>query len=80
MPGHMGTDRRTVQNLLVVGKRPEDGVILISGSVPGFNGGMVIIRPAKKKGTPSEELAKAEARKAAAGKSAGKGAAPAKKK
>lgn len=72
MPGHMGTTRATVQNLQIVARRKEDNVLLISGSVPGHNGAMVIVRPAKKKGTPSEEIAKAEARKAAAGKSAGK--------
>jgi large subunit ribosomal protein L3 len=72
MPGHMGTTRSTIQNLQIVARRKEDGVLLVSGSVPGHNGAMVIIRPAKKKGTPSEEAAKAEARKAAAGKSAGK--------
>lgn len=49
MPGHMGDVRRTVQNLKVVAVRPEDGVILISGAVPGPKGGYLTIRPAKKK-------------------------------
>jgi len=49
MPGHMGTTRITVQNLKVVAVRPEDGVILISGAVPGAKGGYLTIRPAKKK-------------------------------
>jgi large subunit ribosomal protein L3 len=49
MPGHMGTTRTTVQNLKVVAVRPEDGVILISGAVPGSKGGYVTVRPAKKK-------------------------------
>ena len=48
MPGHMGDDRVTVQNLKVVQVRPEEGVILISGAVPGANGGYVVIRPVKK--------------------------------
>ena len=48
MPGHMGDDRVTVQNLHVVQVRPEEGVILISGAVPGANGSYVVIRPAKK--------------------------------
>ena len=48
MPGHMGDERVTVQNLKVVQVRPEEGVILISGAVPGANGGYVVIRPAKK--------------------------------
>ena len=49
MPGHMGDVPRTVQNLKIVAVRPEDGVILVSGAVPGAKGGYVTIRPAKKK-------------------------------
>jgi len=49
MPGHMGTTKTTTQNLKVVSVRPEDGVILISGAVPGTKGSYVTVRPAKKK-------------------------------
>ena len=49
MPGHMGTTKITTQNLKVVAVRPEDGVILISGAVPGTKGSYVTVRPAKKK-------------------------------
>lgn len=49
MPGHMGTTRTTVQNLKIVAVRPEDGVILVSGAVPGAKGGYVTVRHAKKK-------------------------------
>jgi large subunit ribosomal protein L3 len=48
MPGHMGVARRTVQNLKVEAVRPEDGVVLVSGNVPGNKGTLVVIRPAKK--------------------------------
>jgi len=48
MPGHLGDERITVQNLQVVQVRPEEGVILISGAVPGAIGGYVVIRPAIK--------------------------------
>ncbi len=48
MPGHMGDERVTVQNLRVIQVREADGVILISGAVPGANGGYVVVRPAKK--------------------------------
>lgn len=48
MPGHLGDERITVQNLRVVQVRAEEGVILISGAVPGANGGYVIVRPAIK--------------------------------
>lgn len=49
MPGHMGTDLTTVQNLKIVAVRPEDGVILVSGAVPGPKNGYLTVRPAKKK-------------------------------
>jgi large subunit ribosomal protein L3 len=53
MPGHMGVDNRTIQNLQVVAARPEDQILLISGSIPGPKGGLVIVRPAKKKPAPA---------------------------
>lgn len=48
MPGHMGDERVTVQNLSVIQIRPEQGIILINGAVPGAKGTYVVIRPAKK--------------------------------
>lgn len=48
MPGHMGDRRVTVQNLVVVQVREEDGIILIEGAVPGANGTFVTVRPAIK--------------------------------
>jgi large subunit ribosomal protein L3 len=48
MPGHMGVVRRTTQNLRVVQVRQDDGVLLVSGAVPGAIGSFVIIRPGKK--------------------------------
>jgi large subunit ribosomal protein L3 len=49
MPGHMGDERVTVQNLQVLQVREEEKVILISGAVPGANGSYVVVRPALKK-------------------------------
>ena len=49
MPGRMGNERKTVQNLKVVQVRKDDQVILVSGPVPGAKGSYVVIRPAKKK-------------------------------
>jgi large subunit ribosomal protein L3 len=63
MPAHMGMDRITVQNLKVVARREADGILLISGSVPGANGSYVVIRPAKKKSDHATETVKAETRK-----------------
>lgn len=48
MPGHMGDERKTVQNLRVVQVRADENVILVAGAVPGPNGGYVLVRPAKK--------------------------------
>jgi large subunit ribosomal protein L3 len=48
MPGHMGQKRRTTQNLQIVQSRPEEGVLLVSGAVPGSTGSYVIVRPAIK--------------------------------
>ncbi len=54
MPGHDGFRRRTTQSLKVVQVRPDDGVILIAGAVPGPNGGMIVVSPAvKKKSAPT---------------------------
>jgi large subunit ribosomal protein L3 len=48
MPGHLGSERVTVQNLQVMQVREAEKIILISGAVPGPNGGYVIVRPAVK--------------------------------
>src|ERR1700719_5292858 len=48
MPGHMGDERVTVQNLQVMQVREAEKVILISGAVPGCNGSYVVVRPAIK--------------------------------
>jgi large subunit ribosomal protein L3 len=49
MPGQMGDKRVTTQNLKVIQVRPEENLILVKGSVPGANGGIVVIREALKK-------------------------------
>ncbi|MSR64679.1 MAG: 50S ribosomal protein L3 [Verrucomicrobiae bacterium] len=48
MPGQMGNERCTVQNLEVIQVRETDNALLIRGAIPGPNGGYVIVRPAKK--------------------------------
>lgn len=42
MPGHMGQEKRTVQNLRVVKILPEKNLILVKGAVPGANGDDVV--------------------------------------
>ena len=44
MPGHMGNRRQTVQNLMVVGVRPEQNLILVKGAVPSSKNGIVLIK------------------------------------
>ncbi len=58
MPGHMGDERVTVQNLQVLQVREADKVILISGAVPGANGSYVVVRPALKKPAAAAEASK----------------------
>jgi len=48
MPGHMGDERVTVNNLKVVQVRESDNVLLVSGAVPGSRGTYVVVRPARK--------------------------------
>ncbi|MCW5829458.1 MAG: 50S ribosomal protein L3 [Deltaproteobacteria bacterium] len=48
MPGHMGVDKVTTQNLKVVQVRPDENVILIQGSVPGPINGIVYVQKARK--------------------------------
>lgn len=44
--GHMGLDRVTVRNLQVVKVDPDQHLLLVKGSIPGANGGYVIVRKA----------------------------------
>ena len=48
MPGKMGHERVTVQNVRVVRVDLENQVLLVNGSVPGPRSGIVTIRPAVK--------------------------------
>jgi len=59
MPGHLGDERVTVQNLQVMQVRESEKVILISGAVPGSNGSYVVVRPAIK--NPAAQASKPQA-------------------
>ena len=50
MPGHMGVDRVTQQNLQVVKVNTEEHVLLVRGSVPGHSGTVVIVKKSLKRG------------------------------
>jgi len=49
MAGHMGSVRRTVQNLEVVRIDAERSLLLIKGAVPGADGSDVVVLPSVKK-------------------------------
>lgn len=48
MSGHMGVVRRTTENLKVIEIDAARNLLLISGAVPGSEGGEVIVRPSVK--------------------------------
>jgi large subunit ribosomal protein L3 len=48
MPGHMGAERVTVQNLTVARIDNDKGLLFIKGGIPGANGGYVVVRKAVK--------------------------------
>ena len=54
MPGHLGAERVTTQNLRVVQTDVERGLILVEGAVPGHAGGWIHIRDAVKRALPAE--------------------------
>jgi large subunit ribosomal protein L3 len=75
MPGHMGQDTRTTQNLEVIQVHEADNILLIKGSIPGAEGDYVVIRESKKRpkgwkppvnASISKKKADAKAAKAAA--------------
>ena len=48
LPGHMGVDTVTIQNLMVVDVNPAESYILVSGNVPGAKQSLVLIKSAVK--------------------------------
>lgn len=48
MPGHMGSEQVTVQNLDIVKVDAENNLIAIKGAIPGPNGGLIIVKTAIK--------------------------------
>jgi large subunit ribosomal protein L3 len=52
MAGHMGAEKVTTQNLVVVQTDTARGLILVRGAVPGSKGGWVMLRDAVKRKLP----------------------------
>jgi len=48
MSGHMGNARVTMRNLRVLGVDKDENLLVVEGSVPGPNGGYLVIMKAKK--------------------------------
>ena len=44
MAGHMGNERVTIHNLQVLKVQPENNLLVVKGSVPGYNGSIVIVQ------------------------------------
>jgi large subunit ribosomal protein L3 len=54
MPGHLGVERVTTQNLRVVQTDADRGLILVEGAVPGVKGGWIYVRDAVKRALPKD--------------------------
>ena len=54
LPGHMGDQTITIQNLLIVDVNPTENYILVSGNVPGAKQSLVLIKSAVKNSRKSE--------------------------
>jgi large subunit ribosomal protein L3 len=54
MPGHLGVETVTTQNLKVVSTDADRGLILVQGAVPGVNGGWIRVRDAVKRPLPKD--------------------------
>ena len=55
LPGHMGHEQVTIQNLEVISVDLENNVILIKGSVPGPKNSLVLVRTSVKTGNKTNE-------------------------
>lgn len=63
MAGHMGVQTRTVENLKVVEVDAERNLLLVRGSVPGAEGGRVVVRPSVKAAAQARRKVLAPAKK-----------------
>lgn len=49
LPGHMGSDRTTVQNLEVIDVDKTNNLILVKGNVPGHKNSFLLVKEARKR-------------------------------
>ena len=83
LPGHMGFDKITTQNLEVIQIDKENNLLVVKGAVPGYKNGFLVIREAKKRPKtwkkPAPQVAKKKKDPLKQSKKAAAGKAPAKK-
>ena len=44
LPGHMGVEKVTIQNLDIVKIDTENNLLCVKGGIPGVKGGLVVIK------------------------------------
>lgn len=47
MPGHYGTEQKTIRNLEIVDVRPDENIVLIKGALPGSRSSLVTVNKVK---------------------------------
>jgi large subunit ribosomal protein L3 len=67
MPGHMGVDRITLQNLEIIDVDKANNLLVVKGSVPGHKNSFVVIKEARKrpKGYVKKKVVQPVAKKSA---------------
>jgi large subunit ribosomal protein L3 len=48
LPGHMGSERVTVQRLKIIEAKPDENLLFVRGAIPGGENGLVVVRKSKK--------------------------------
>jgi large subunit ribosomal protein L3 len=63
LPGHLGVDKITIQNLTVVGLDPDQNLLMVKGAVPGHPEGLLFVDTAVK-GQPKPKQKQEERQRA----------------
>lgn len=74
MPGHMGVDRITIQNLEVIDVDKEKNLIVVRGCIPGHKNSFLVVRESRKrpKGFVKKKVAQIVSKKSVKAQQAGK--------
>lgn len=60
MPGHMGSEKKTIQNIKIVKVDKENNLLAVKGCVPGHKNSYLVIREARKHAKPTKKEKVAE--------------------